>query len=319
MAEYWKNLNLFKPGTDDNIGVEDSLNGNFQKIDQKLGDALTDKNSKVYTSLGERLNSNLTDLEKVKSVTDSITGISDNAILGNREFMVIAHRGMPEIAPENTLPSFMWAINNGYWGVSCDLQRSQDGVWVLINDLTVDRTSTGNGNVADKTFAQLRALDFGSKFSGLYKNTLIPSLDEFLELCRIGKAVPIIRIKGVYAVEHLKEVVTILQKWNMEKDCAVTSVELSNLQQLRFLSPLLALGWASSTFTQLTVDGAVALHNSFLYIQSSAVTEASMTLAKTANVPVFGYECESHTEMRRLAALGVSGIASRTIINRRGM
>lgn len=319
MAEYWKNLNLFKPGTDDNLGVEDSLNGNFQKIDEKLGNALTDKNSKVYTSLGERLNEYLTNLDKVKAVTDSITGISDNAILGNREFMVIAHRGMMEIAPENTLPGFMWAINNGYWGLECDIQRTQDGSWVLIHDTTVDRTSTGTGPVAERSLAQLRALDFGSKFSNLYKNTKIPTLDEFLELCRIGKAAPIIEIKGVYPVEHLKEVVNTLKKWNMEKDCAVISFELSNLQQLRHHSPLLALGWVSNTLTQLNVDGAIALKHSFLNVRSSAITEATMPLAKTANVPVFGWSCESHTEMRRLAALGVAGVTSNVIINRRGM
>jgi glycerophosphoryl diester phosphodiesterase len=318
-AEYYPNLNTFRPGTDDNMGVEETLDANFGKIDTKLGDVLKDKNGKVYESAGQRADDELRIIEEVKSVTDTVTGISDNMILGDRRFHTISHRGMNTSAPENTLPAFRWAIENGYWGIECDIQRTSDGKWVVIHDTTVDRTSNGTGTVASKTLAQLKALDFGSKFSARYKNTRIPVLDDILSLSKSGRVVPFIEIKGIYTAAHIEEVVKIIEKWNMTKDCAIISTQIVNLQQARFFTKLLALGYVSKTLTQSAVDGAYALKNSFMDIESPGITETTMKIANDKKMPVYAYTVNTHTELRRLAPLGIAGVTTDRITDRRGM
>jgi glycerophosphoryl diester phosphodiesterase len=316
---FWPKLNLFRPGTDDNANVEETLDAAFGNIDNKLGDVLTDKNGKTYQTAGERANAELGILEGVKAVTDTVTGISDNMILGDRKFHTLSHRGMSKVAPENTIPAIRWAIENGYWGVEIDIQRTSDGQWVIIHDTTVDRTSNSTGTVASKTLAQLKALDFGSKFSARYKNTRIPTLDEVLFLCKTGRIVPFLELKGTYTSAQLKEVVDIIDKWNMTKDVAIIGFSLANLQQVRYHSKLIALGYISGSFTQLVVDGAKALTNSFLNINYTAINETTMKLAADAGLEVYAYTVNTHMEMRRLAPLGVAGITSDTIIDRRGM
>jgi glycerophosphoryl diester phosphodiesterase len=319
MAEWWKNLNLFKIGSDDNMGVEETLDDNMGKIDNTLGNVLTDKNGKVYATAGQRADDELTILEGVKAVTDTVTGISDNMVLGDRRFHTISHRGMSKIAPENTIPAFRWAIENGYWGVELDIQRTVDGKWVVIHDTTVDRTSNNTGTVASKSLTLLKTYDFGTKFSARYKNTRIPTLDEILNLCKAGRVVPFIEIKGVYTSAQLKEVVDIIEKWNMIKDVAIISFDLINLQQVRYHSKLIALGYVSNTFNQLVIDGAFALKNSFLNIGYAMITDATMKLARAKGLQVYAFTVNTHTEMRRLATLGVAGITSDTITDRRGM
>ena len=70
MAEYTDKLKLFKPGTDDNVGVEASLEENFSKIDTKLGDMLKDLDGKEWDSAGARVNEYQRSL---KTQTDDIT------------------------------------------------------------------------------------------------------------------------------------------------------------------------------------------------------------------------------------------------------
>ena len=75
---------------------------------------------------------------------------------------LIAHRGGPVYQPENTLAAFQHAIDVGADWLEFDVQRSRDGVLVVIHDETVDRTTDGSGKIMALTFEQIQALDAGS-------------------------------------------------------------------------------------------------------------------------------------------------------------
>lgn len=77
------------------------------------------------------------------------------------ERQIIAHRGGPVYAPENTLAAFRNAVVEGADWLEFDVQRTQDGELVVIHDTTVDRTTNGSGKVGEMTFAEIRALDAG--------------------------------------------------------------------------------------------------------------------------------------------------------------
>ncbi len=93
------------------------------------------------------------------------------------EPQLIAHRGGPVYAPENTLPAFLNAIKVGADWIEMDVQRTQDGVLVVFHDETVDRTTDGTGNVGDLTLEQIRALDAGN-------GEQVPTFTEVIALAR---------------------------------------------------------------------------------------------------------------------------------------
>lgn len=93
----------------------------------------------------------------------------------------IAHRGASGYAPENTMASFVKALDMGADMLELDVQMSKDGEIVVIHDTTVERTTNGQGNVGDLTFQELRQLDAGSWYSSEYKGEAIPTLAEVLE------------------------------------------------------------------------------------------------------------------------------------------
>ena len=80
--------------------------------------------------------------------------------------LLIAHRGGSLLAPENTLFAFRRAL--GWWGadlLEIDVHPTRDGEVVVIHDEVVDRTSDGRGPVASHSLAELRAMDFGFRFT----------------------------------------------------------------------------------------------------------------------------------------------------------
>jgi glycerophosphoryl diester phosphodiesterase len=95
------------------------------------------------------------------------------------EALVIAHRGGPAYAPENTLKAFRHAIERGANALEFDVQMTNDGALVVIHDETVDRTTDGSGTVGDMTLDEIRALDAGD-------GEVVPTYNEVIELGKAG-------------------------------------------------------------------------------------------------------------------------------------
>ena len=102
--------------------------------------------------------------------------------IASGKIMMAAHRGVKGCGPENTMPAFRDALSLGADGIETDLHQTRDGVIVMMHDLTVDRTTDGEGRVCDMTLEELRALDAGVKFGEEYRGTRIPTFAEFLDL-----------------------------------------------------------------------------------------------------------------------------------------
>ncbi len=95
---------------------------------------------------------------------------------------IIAHRGANKKAPQNTLPAFITAINEGTDGFETDVHLTKDGVPVICHNYTIDATSDGRGDITAYTLDELKKFDFGLYYSEEFRNTPLLTLDEFLEV-----------------------------------------------------------------------------------------------------------------------------------------
>ncbi len=86
----------------------------------------------------------------------------------------IGHRGARALEDENTMESLRSAVELGVDTVEFDIQQTKDGVYVLMHDETVDRTTNGTGKVADMTLAEFKSLRTTSGYTP-------PSLAETLD------------------------------------------------------------------------------------------------------------------------------------------
>ena len=93
---------------------------------------------------------------------------------------VVGHRGALALAPENTVAAFETAVRCGADAIEFDVQRTADGVPVVIHDERLDRTTNGTGRVNEVRFDEIRALDAGAWFGQRFAGLRVPSLDELL-------------------------------------------------------------------------------------------------------------------------------------------
>src|SRR5688572_27681096 len=100
---------------------------------------------------------------------------------------LIGHRGLLRDAPENTLATFAACIELGV-GFELDVRRTKDGHLIVLHDATVDRTTDGQGKVADLTLDDLRKLDAGRWFDPIFAGQRVPTLEEVFVLLRDRKA-----------------------------------------------------------------------------------------------------------------------------------
>lgn len=117
---------------------------------------------------------------------------------------LVAHRGYPELYPENTLVGIEAAIRAGARLVEVDVQLSADEVPVLLHDRTLQRVCGAKGTVHHLPYEQLRKLHpsefdrFGYRFS----HVRIPSLAEFRELLEIHPGVTAFVELKQSSIEH---------------------------------------------------------------------------------------------------------------------
>ncbi|MFK7777302.1 MAG: glycerophosphodiester phosphodiesterase family protein [Gimesia sp.] len=95
--------------------------------------------------------------------------------------LIVAHRGLLQVAPENTLANFRACLELRL-GFEFDVQRTKDGHLVCLHDSTVDRTTNGTGKVSDLTLAEVKQLDAGSWFDRRFSGEKVPTIEEVLKL-----------------------------------------------------------------------------------------------------------------------------------------
>lgn len=81
--------------------------------------------------------------------------------------------------PENSIESILKAWEEGAEIVEIDVRQTSDGVFVLMHDLTVNRTTNGNGQVTGKTLAEVKQLRLKAE-NGTLTDCTVPTLEEAL-------------------------------------------------------------------------------------------------------------------------------------------
>ena len=97
--------------------------------------------------------------------------------------IIIAHRGLDETYPENTLTAFKAALEKGM-AIEIDVRGTKDDELIVLHDDTVDRTTDGEGRVAQMTLTEVKALDAGSWWGEEFTGERIPTLMETFDVVK---------------------------------------------------------------------------------------------------------------------------------------
>ena len=224
----------------------------------------------------------------------------------------VGHRGASAAAPQNTLAAFRKAIELGADGVELDAQLSADGIVVVIHDFVVDTTTDGTGRVADKTLAELKALDAGGKFSPQFAGERIPTLAEVFEAVQT-KLLINIELKDFDSFGGKLEapVLEVVRKHAMEKRVLFSSFNPFVLRAMKRLAPDIPAGLLYREDLPIHLRRAwlaPLIPHEARHPRSPMVTDSTVQWCHARSLRVNTWTVDEPAEMRRLIALGVDGI-----------
>ncbi len=168
---------------------------------------------------------------------------SETAVLV-RNPLVIGHRGLPSLAPENSLESAREAVAAGIDCIELDVYLSSDGEVFIYHDGDLGTMTTGSGSINSHTAAEIKSYDL-LRSSGYgtfkkYPKVKIPMLREFFEAFKKDDVMFFIEIKEdseIYA-----KVADLVNKYNMNNRCCMITFNSNQISKFKTAMPGMSEG-----------------------------------------------------------------------------
>ncbi|MGO4889779.1 glycerophosphodiester phosphodiesterase family protein [Anaerobacillus sp. MEB173] len=157
----------------------------------------------------------------------------------SRKVHIFAHRGYSAAYPENTMAAFKAAEQLHVDGIEFDVQLSKDNIPVIIHDSTLERTTTGYGEVRACTFQQLQELSAGKWFSNYFQVEKIPSLEQLLNWAKGTTLLLNIELKPRPIDRALlcDAVLQLVRKYQLEDRVIISSFDHKLIQHISSKKP----------------------------------------------------------------------------------
>ena len=147
---------------------------------------------------------------------------------------VIAHRGLSGLERENTNAAFVAAGNReSYFGIETDTHVTNDGLFAIHHDNTLDRVYGKSVNIEEVNYADVNTVKAADK-DGLTRSDLtIPTLSEYLRICKKYEKVAVLEIKNPMLPRYLDEVLAIIDSLDMRSTTIIISFDWGNCEHIR--------------------------------------------------------------------------------------
>lgn len=236
----------------------------------------------------------------------NITG--DDQQNSNREINSVNHRGYAD-APENTLAAFRLSKEKGFDMVECDVRFTKDNVPILLHDRYVNRTSSGSGRIANMTFEQVRALDFGSWKNKQYKGEQIPTFYEFIDLCVQLQLHPYIEIKNGATIEQVQSLASVINDANISVTWIARNIDY--LIELHKCRPDDRLGLLVDFVTSKAIAAMLEIDKELTFINAnySFLTGSKIRLCEQKCIPLEVWTLDNTHTITHIDSY-VSGVTS---------
>jgi glycerophosphoryl diester phosphodiesterase len=211
---------------------------------------------------------------------------------------IYAHRGWSSDFPENTLLAFDKALESGVDGIELDVHATADGWPVVIHDRSLQRTTSGSGNIDESQLADLRSLDAGS-------GQRVPLLQEVLEL--VADRVHLdIEIKG----QGIEAAVLAALSQVPSSRWAISSFAWDTLRRVRALDPRAELWPLAERCDDDLINIALALGSPAVSLYAGDYTAASAVRLRDAGLKAVVWTVNQPDEALRVRDLGAFALCT---------
>ncbi|MBQ5973613.1 MAG: hypothetical protein IJL69_05375 [Oscillospiraceae bacterium] len=236
--------------------------------------------------------------------------MKDTIRFARRNAVMIAHRGLSGIETENTAAAFVAAGNRSYGGIETDVHRTADGQFVVIHDDRTGRVSDADLPVEETEFAVLRQLTLHRPGETASRWDLrIPTLDEYLALCRTYGKLAVLELKNRFSPEDVGRICARAGASGWLEHVIFISFCLENLTDLRRLLPDQPVQFLTGEGNEALLDRLQALGFG-LDLHYPALTEELAAACRRRGIPLNVWTVDDPADAERLDRWGVDFITS---------
>jgi glycerophosphoryl diester phosphodiesterase len=239
----------------------------------------------------------MSDINKIESAKEE-----------NNTVVMLAHRGMSSLAPENTIPALEMAGLYGYGGVEFDICETKDGKFILSHDTNVSRMTNGSGMINKLTLAQIKKLKI-DKGNGIenYSGLKVGTLEEALVCCNENNLMPYIEIKSI---KNIKALLEILRKYNYLDKATIASQKVSIIKAIRKVNCNVKLDLISQKDGYATINLAKNLKCTGVSLKYNKLNCEVVSYAKQIGLTVTAWTVDTLTKTCQSRKYGVNFITT---------
>ncbi|WP_409345093.1 glycerophosphodiester phosphodiesterase family protein [Paenibacillus sp. MBLB4367] len=251
-----------------------------------------------------------------ETLVDALAFYNHNTTLIRKPW-IIGHRGIPGLAPENTLESAILAYEKGADIVENDVYITKDDKVVIIHDDTLDRTTTGTGKVEDYTLAELKKLLANKQFPDQYPAARIPTLEEFFQEFKGKDLLHFIEIK-TYNPRVIDPMLALIKQYDVEDQVVMISFIPDQIKRINDKLPgmsngLLTGGQANDTDISRSLyrvlDTVQPLNTTF-NTSYPGFGKPFLEASKHRGITVWPWTYRDINEYKKAFAMGVYGLTN---------
>lgn len=224
---------------------------------------------------------------------------------------LIAHRGLSGLERENTAAAFVAAGNRSYYGIETDVHRTADGEFLIIHDDTTGRVTAGeNLTVEETAYAALRQLRLPDLDGRLREDLCLPSLAEYIRICKKYEKVAILELKNPFRREDILKIVEIIRKEAYLEQVVFISFSLENCLCLREMLPGQPIQWLVGREIDERVVETLASNRLGLDALYTQLNKELVARLHSLGIPVNCWTCNDKAHAEALVEMGVDYITT---------
>lgn len=219
------------------------------------------------------------------------------------EKLIIAHRGGKALGAENTLATMKRGLAAGANAIEIDVHATLNNEPVVVHDATIDRTTSGSGEVAKLSLSEIQRYHAGD-------NQRIPSLIEVLdEMALAGPRIfidlkhPKAALPTAKLVDHYTR-----NKGYMRGQIVIISALHQLLAMVHQSYPKVVTGAGLAKLPDGLAAAGEYTNSNYILPSIDIVNEAFMEDARKRRLKVITWTCDSAEEIARARQLDVHGV-----------
>jgi len=217
--------------------------------------------------------------------------------LSRKPFAIIGHRGAAGLAPENTMSSFLKAIEVGVDLVELDIQVTADGVAIALHDEDLRRVAGLEINARRSRFKDLSEISIGGEKIPTFEDVLRSIAD------KVGILVEI-KVPGDEEIA-----IDVMRRVGVEDRVAIISFDESVLAGVKKKFPRIVCGVVYSQPPGKVIEAKRA-RLEIVLPRYPLATKKTIDLAHRMGIKVIAWTVNEERWVRELVGRGVDGIAS---------